>query len=517
VPARNHRIPAFCFVATLAACVFGYHPVRTPVELDNQTFFYIAERAASGVPPHVSVVNHKHALSHLLSAGAIVAGRAAGVDDVFAARALSIAACAGTVALVAALALRLTADSAAGFLAGLAMLTFSGFLRQATMGFRPQLFATLFLAWAVVAACDRKHARAGAYGACAFLCWQPAGVVIAALATAAAFENRARTYVGRILAGAGAMLASYELYFVFYRAAHEQLFQTWVMASYGTLEHRPWVPATLRFLLQPDAGASLADSVVPASLFVLSGWLGLRYVRRPAGVIDLWNARADVRAVVLTAIGCVGFTFLDHQAYPDKFVLLPFMSISYALLFRGLAACGQRRMRQGTVTATLGVADRTGNHSLGSYRRRALLASCTLFLTVLAVRGTGNYRVHGDELGAQRQLAARVRSTDGGTASIWAVGCLHLLAFDHQPNYSPFGMLLDERVRRYAGPDFRPLSDGRMPRVILWARAGKFRFTWLEDEYEERTPPAFARESIRVWIRKRQFSDVGGPSPEIPG
>ena len=146
-----------------------------------------------------------------------------------------------------------------------------------------------------------------------------------------------------------------------------------------------------------------------------------------------------------------------------------------------------------------------------------VVAACTLFLSVLVVDGRHDYRIVGDGLADQRALAAKVRTTRGGTASIWAVGCLHLLAFNHQPNYSPFGMFLDKRVQRYAGPLYRPLVDGRMPRVILWSRAGKFRFPWLKTEYEERRMPEFTRANIRLWIRKRHLASPAGMDPSTSG
>ena len=511
--ASSRRILAFFFAATVAACVLGYHPLRTSIELDNQTFFYIAERAASGVPPHVSVVNHKHALSHLLSAAAIVAGRATGVEDIYAARAISIVVCACTVALVAVLALRLSADSVIAFLSGLAMLTFGGLLRQAVMGFRPQLFATFFVTWALVAYCDRKHARAGVYGTCAFLCWQPAGVVLAAVAASTALEPDARSRALKVLGGAAAMLTAYELYFVLHGALREQLFQTWIMASYGALVLRPPFVETLWFLLSPDAATSLASSVVPASLIGLVLFSCVTSALRPQQALRFWRERADVRAVALTALGSLAFTFIDHQAYPDKFVLLPFMSISAGFFFRRLAGFESQATPRSSEHAAGSRRTPTGRR----WRFAVALASCTFVLFVLSLRARNDYHVGGDALAAQRALAAKVHATDGGTASIWAVGCLHLLAFNHQPNYSPFGVFLDERVRRYAGADFRPLVDGRMPRVILWARAGKFRFPWLETEYDEHGSREFRRASVRLWIRKRHVTDAADTEPATPG
>src|SRR5262245_35580044 len=73
---------------TLLQC-WRYEPLSRPITVDDQVYFYISERAAAGVPPHVSLVDHKHQLTALLSAAAMSAGRPLGIDDVIAARVLS--------------------------------------------------------------------------------------------------------------------------------------------------------------------------------------------------------------------------------------------------------------------------------------------------------------------------------------------------------------------------------------------------------------------------------------------
>jgi hypothetical protein len=56
-----------------------YEPFDRPITIDNQLYFYVAERVAAGVPPHLSLVDHKHALSAMLSGWAMWPGRVFGL------------------------------------------------------------------------------------------------------------------------------------------------------------------------------------------------------------------------------------------------------------------------------------------------------------------------------------------------------------------------------------------------------------------------------------------------------
>ena len=78
------------FLLGVVACLTR-DPADLPLTLDNQQYFFIAERAASGVPPHVSLFDSKHQAGMLLSAAAIRVGRGLGLGDVHAARVASIA------------------------------------------------------------------------------------------------------------------------------------------------------------------------------------------------------------------------------------------------------------------------------------------------------------------------------------------------------------------------------------------------------------------------------------------
>src|SRR5688500_3553860 len=104
---RDFVLPAWCR-RVLAAALFAaglyqaytHYPAQVGLVGDDQLYFFVAERAASGVPPHLSLVDHKHQLTALLSAIPMRIGRSFGADDVVAGRVASMLAAAGTVVLL---------------------------------------------------------------------------------------------------------------------------------------------------------------------------------------------------------------------------------------------------------------------------------------------------------------------------------------------------------------------------------------------------------------------------------
>ena len=152
----------------------------------------------------------------------------------------------------------------------------------------------------------------------------------------------------------------------------------------------------------------------------------------PRESFAVWTERRDIRAAAFTLAATLVLTFLNHQSFPDKFTLLPLMAI-----LAGTALP--------VIVSLLGESDlryaRTAPAALA-----AVLVLGTLSAGVSSRRGE-------DSLGRQRAIAERIRSSDPETPSVWAVGCLHLLAFNRQTNYASVGALFDARVRRAIGPD----------------------------------------------------------------
>jgi hypothetical protein len=443
-------------------------PLVRSVQTDNQLYFFVAERVASGVPPHISLVDHKHQLPALLSGAAIAAGRRLGADDVIAARVLSIAVAVVIVVGLFALAHTLTGDPFAAMLTALAFLSFRTVFLEAATGFRPQLFMMGFAVLGHLAFARGRPFAAGALAACAFLCWQPAGLVgLAMFVAAIAGRKRSLTTVASLMAGAIAANLAYEAYYLLHGVIGEQLRQSYLMASSSAGFHPEPITETLDFLTREiGRGRSLQDYLSLLMLLALTA-LPMVAVIAPERAAAAWASNAGWRAITLAAAAAVAFTFVDHQAYPDRFFYLPYVALTAAIpaavLSRYVANRGARAV--------------------------ALTAVGVLF-AVLAFRPenkTMNETLQRQRAFATGPFVALVRKYEG---SVWVVGRPDLLAFNYLDNWTSFGMLLDPRVRVYAverngGLSYRPLRGGRMPQVILSARGSMRRYApWLTAEYE---------------------------------
>lgn len=457
--------------------------------MDNQVYFYVAERVAAGVPPHVSLLDHKHALAAMLSGWAMVGGRALGVDDVLAVRALSIAVAALVPPAVWSVTLRLTSIPLAAHLAAFVALSFDDFFSQGAAGVRPQVFMAAFLAQSFAALAKGRTGFAGALSIAAFLCWQPAllGFGSTLLALLVACGIGAPTW--RYALGGVAVFAGYEAYFWIHGALYEQLFQSYVLRSDVSGLVIPPVADSLRFVLRDGRwglGAAIAIpatylaatvAVLPIALFKWRpAWAWLRSDPLPA-------------AVLLTSAATLAFTFVDHQAYPDRFVLQPFVAIAAGVVWGGVSWW---------ILSTVAGASRGAR--IGS-----LVFMSLALLTATSGRTSFPLR-EALTLSSQRELAQRTYALGVHYGPVWAIGCPHILALDRAENHDPVALVIDPKVQAYLMKDrgeagYRP--ERGMPAVVITSR-GREESTlpWLRKEYWPVRDEPFNDQGIRVWLRK---------------
>jgi hypothetical protein len=145
--------------------------------------------------------------------------------------------------------------------------------------------------------------------------------------------------------------------------------------------------------------------------------------------------------------------------------------------------------------------------------------AAVLGLVTLTISGHWDFRrIAG--LSEQQRLGAAVgRLIDGGF-SVYAVGCTHLLAFNHVDNFTSFGFFF-RGVPEYlqvstGGRGYRPLRDGAPPDVILVSRGTYLKEQpWFEQEYVHAKRDDFGNQSVEVWLRVRRGR--GAVSSDSPG
>jgi len=482
VTAIRWGIPALAALAAAVVCA-AYRPLQTELVMDNQHYFYIAERAASGVAPHVSQIDSKSQLAPLLAAAAIAAARPFGGDDVVAARTMGIAMVVASVALAALLAFDL-GGGAAGALAAAGLLFLArGLFVEGAAGVRPQVYVVFFLLAAHCADLHRRPLLAGSAAACSFLCWQPTLLVMASLAAAQLAHSRTSTSLGRLALGAALAVILYEGYFAWHGALGAQLFQEFVLPTFGA---RPDFELVKSFGFVLSDAASVARGgirTLPALALagMATGW-GLLLLR-PRTAIAALLERPPWLALWLAANGALAFTLYDHQAHPDLLFVQPYFAV-------------------GVGAAVAGLAQRLLDH-----RGQAALVVAASVVALIGVRealvvGEDHARRQGT-LADQRALAAELEVALARYASVWACGPVHLLGLLHLDNFTPHGFLYDDLIASGVLDGFRPLRAGSMPGVILLSRnRAAFNPRWLGQEYRAVTSPRFRAARITMLVRR---------------
>lgn len=466
-----------------------------PLLSDSQHYFFIAERAAAGVPPHVSQFDPKNGLSMLISAGAMRAGRLAGIDDVTASRILSVLAGALATGLVWPVTRRLTGSALAAWVASTSMLALNRFAFLAAMGSQPKTLLVLFLLLSFLWLSRSRCTLAGAAAGAAFLCWQPAAMLVVAGPVALVAGGARKRAALEFLAAAMLLIAAYEAYYVYHGALAVQLEQAFLFPMHYMEE----LPKTLRPVLRRGRWVlSIADGVRPESVVPLLfvAWLAVVWSgwwRRGSKVARAARGRPDRIYLALAAHGALANCLVSYQGFPDRFLLDPMMGIAAGwMVAGGIAMCERRwRFRGAESAATV---------------------ACAALVAVLAVRGHWNFReLRG--LSAQRHLAETIgRFLDAGY-TVYAVGCTHLLAFNHANNHTPFGFFF-RGVAEYlqvktSGRSYRPLKDGRLPDIILLSRAKYLPDQpWFQRNYVRAKRDDFGEQMVQVWLRLRSRSQT---------
>lgn len=473
------------FAISLLACLL-VGPDSAPLLEDNQHYYFMAERAASGVPPHVSNFDPKHMLAPLLSAVGILFGRAAGISDVIAARLPSILVFCLSSSLLALLTYRLTDRWIAAVLAGVAFPTFGYLLKLAVIGARPKVFLVFFMLLALYAVTRGRWKTACASGGLAFLSWQPGVLIptVVLLTMKVSGLSWRRLAAGTVAALAPVLL--YEAYFVLAGGVGAQLTQSYLFpALYMQGEMSPPSEAyrMLSWLWTTGYGWNILPLVAVGGGTVVAHRLVTSYAS-----ISEWISREPGWTVFMGTMMLAGaITYYDHQGPPDLFFVLPFVAVLSGIAVDWAAKYAGR------------IVPRVPSASLG-------VLAIVSFLVGAVTTGNAVRSSFGHDIDSQRRLAQTVEEWRQEGHTVYAVGrTTHILALERRSNWTPYsqffrgvGAFLEDRGM--VAP-FVPCRQGRLPRIVLFA--GRHHPPgwplWLQSRYERRTPPEFAEREIQVW------------------
>jgi hypothetical protein len=345
---------------------------------------------------------------------------------------------------------------------------------------------------ALVAFGARRRFAAGVTATCAFLCWQPAALVGAALATAALLDRKRVRVVAALAAGATAAILAYEAYYAWHGALGEQIRQSYLMAGdLGAYRYRT-VQDSLKFFLRFGIGQRQDSSIVLAVLFLAALCVApLALLAAPRRVLATWRDKPAWPATVACAYLTTVLTFLTHEGYPDMFFVEPFIAVTAGVVFAGLGALLARVLGLELV-------------------RVVAVGAAVAWLLVLYQHRKNAFPANPMYLVEQRALAKQVDFLEDAYGTVWAVGPPHILAFADRRNFLPYGLLIDPKVRAYmtrgASPwKFVPQRDGDLPGAILTSRGGlRNVMPTISRDYLRIDNRSFAKHGIQVWVRRPQ-------------
>lgn len=487
----NFAIPAVCFLSAIVVWS-TYNPVQLPLLGDNAHQFFISERAASGVPPHLSQLSAKHSLTFLLTGLAISIGRGLTIDDIWSARVLSLLIFAGSVWLTGIITFDLAKNRFAAMLAALSLVAFSGYVYQVAQCCRPKVFLVFFMLLAIYAAIRRQPFWLGVWAGLSFLCWQPALIMLGGAILVGLFQVERWNWLKSTCSGALIVVVGYEAYFWWHGVLAEQLRQSYYFpANFMPGEFNGWV-ALIEVIYYWARGFFMH----PAPVFLLVGELSFGVIIWRSGFhfSKLCRDRPGWVYLFVCLNAALIFSIYEHQGYTDLFLLIPFLAI--------LTGYGATMLWRADRFRTLA-------------RSLVVISVICLVMSILSgpyLMGTNPgspFARARYTLQDQRNLAEQVKQLHMEKGDMYVIGCAHLLAFNRMDNWSMNNAFF-RGVREYllstatGGPEV-PWEPKPLPPVILTCRYDlpPELQSVLDRKYYESTFAAFQQQNISIWFRRQ--------------
>ena len=188
-------------------------------------------------------------------------------------------------------------------------------------------------------------------------------------------------------------------------------------------------------------------------------------------------------------MGAVGFTFYDHQGYPDIFFVIPYLAISTGAMVIWIEVRAEWPTSRWT---------------------RVFRWAVVVALVLIASTGARRIerRVHLED---QLRLAGEIGSLSQDLDGIYAVNCTHLLALNRMSNWNEYGHFFRGvralMLERTSGADRPPWRDGKLPDLIVVSG-------WMPPEIRSVVQAdfvrvknrRFGRQNVAVWRRNESLS-----------
>src|SRR5919199_3130513 len=326
-------------VLFLAVFLYGMYGFDGALPLDYSIYLYSGQRMAEGVPPYVSIFDHKGPLSPMLAGLGVMLSKQLNWDDIYTVRLVFFTVGCLTVVAVYLLGKSLFRSEAAGFFAALTFLGFYAYGYPAASGPEPKTPMVLFETLSLLFASQKRWFWAGFFGCLSFLVWQPMGLFAVIVFVLALSRPKEERYSGvlRALGGIVAPLVASVGYF-YYHGALGDLVDGVVLfnALYLTRGEITTAPIVHRMLWDPSLSQTLSD---PSLLWEQLSGVVLPYITMAvpivvglAMIVRLYFLRPyqyRFAPILLSLPVPPLWALIDFALSEDFFVYLPYAAIGF--------------------------------------------------------------------------------------------------------------------------------------------------------------------------------------------
>ena len=499
---RARKAFALLLVLFLAAIVYYGQSFEGALSRDNAIYLYSGQRMAEGIPPYVSIFDHKGPLAPMLVGVGVVISKYLGATDITAVRGVFFLI--GCLAVVAAYGLgnSLFKSQRAGLFTALTFLGFFGFARYAVSSPEAKTPMVLFEVLCLLFASQRRWFLAGLCGSLAALVWQPMAVFSLVVLILAATQKETPRLVAslRATAGAGLPVVATGAYFYFQGALGE-LVNGSILFNARYLD-REQLLSTAEFfapvkaifqgydtILIPIVVGTMLVAVVIGLLTLGSLHLLRKSYSGPSGRPMKKGAFAPI---FLSLPFPVLWSLVDFQGYPDFYVFIPYVAVG----FGGFLGFVVGRIGANSVLLP------GGTRLLTVALSAALTAIAVLgsFVVVDPARGVSSLdteeRPPGpNDLDYQQQAASKVQARFGEDAKVVSIGAPQLLVLLHKTNPNPYAFIIrgiDDQIAMETPGGFEGWIqelETYDPDVIAFGRTSgthsPMLLNWMESRYNK--------------------------------
>ena len=319
--------------------MYGLYGFDGMLPLDYSIYLYSGQRMAEGIPPYLSVFDHKGPLSPMIASLGVMLSKVFSWDDVHTVRLVFFAIGCLTVLAVYLLAKDVFRSQLAGLFAALTFLGFYAYGYPAASGPEPKTPMVLFETLSLLFASQKRWFWAGFFGSLAFLVWQPMGLFAAVTFVLALSRPKEERYsaVLRALGGIVAPLVVTVGYFYYYGALGDLLDGVVVFnALYLTRGEITTAPIVHRVLWDPSLSQTLLD---PSLLWEQLSGVVLPYITMAvpivvglAMIVRLYFLRPyqyRFAPILLSLPVPPLWALIDFALSEDFYVYLPYAAIGF--------------------------------------------------------------------------------------------------------------------------------------------------------------------------------------------